>query len=269
MIPLHHEPHFTFRFGDDRLIPRFRLEGVEAGLRVSVFKIDPDTDERLGLLAKAIVGEGGWADLSEPIVVRAGEAFIAVLSIDPMRLRRGAIMRNAIILGQVSVLMLMVPCGNAPAQESAKRDAKVGPYRIELPAIWSAPKQDPKKAPIVAVRHNKEARQIGEILAAPLAGSVEKETSELIESAKKNPAAFSVEESGAFVTKDGVKGKKIVLAIKARDPNYGSPLTFCSIYLPNDDGSCITVKLRCGSADFAALRSEFDDILAGATKASP
>jgi hypothetical protein len=59
MIPLYHESHFTFRFDEGRIIPRFHLEGVEAGRRVSVFKIDPNTDERLGLLATAIVGEGG------------------------------------------------------------------------------------------------------------------------------------------------------------------------------------------------------------------
>ena len=45
---------------------------------MSVFKIHPVTGERLGLLTTAIVGEGGWADLAEPIIVRAGEAFIAV-----------------------------------------------------------------------------------------------------------------------------------------------------------------------------------------------
>jgi hypothetical protein len=78
MIPLHEDPWFTFRFADSRIIPRFHLEGVEAGRRVSVFKIDPGTGERLGLLVTATVGEGGWVDLSEPITVRAGEAFIAV-----------------------------------------------------------------------------------------------------------------------------------------------------------------------------------------------
>ena len=78
MIPLYHDPHFTFRFADDRIIPRFRLEGIEAGRRVSVFKIDPTTGERLGLLATGIVGDGGWIDLQEPIIVKAGEAFIAV-----------------------------------------------------------------------------------------------------------------------------------------------------------------------------------------------
>ena len=62
MRPLYQDPHFTFRFADDRIIPRFHLEGVEAGGRVKVFRIDPDTGERLGLLATATVGEGGWVN---------------------------------------------------------------------------------------------------------------------------------------------------------------------------------------------------------------
>ncbi len=78
MLPLHRDPHFTFRFADDRLIPRFHLEGVEAGVRVLVFKVDPATGNRLALLATATVGEGGWVDLAEPIIVRAGETFLAV-----------------------------------------------------------------------------------------------------------------------------------------------------------------------------------------------
>ncbi len=78
MRPLYHDPHFTFRFADDRIIPRFHLEGVEAGRLVEVFKLDPGTGKRLGLLATATVGEAGWVDLPEPIIVRAGEAFVAV-----------------------------------------------------------------------------------------------------------------------------------------------------------------------------------------------
>ena len=60
------------------IIPRFHLEGVDARRRVSIFKIDPGTGEPLDLLATATVSEGGRVDLGEPIIVRAGEAFIAV-----------------------------------------------------------------------------------------------------------------------------------------------------------------------------------------------
>ena len=40
MIPLHHDSHYTFRFADDRIISRFHIEGVSAGRRVDVFRID-------------------------------------------------------------------------------------------------------------------------------------------------------------------------------------------------------------------------------------
>jgi hypothetical protein len=43
-----------------------------------VFKIDPDTDKRLGLTAMATVGDDEWVDLIEPIIVRVDDAFIAV-----------------------------------------------------------------------------------------------------------------------------------------------------------------------------------------------
>jgi hypothetical protein len=83
MLSLYEDPCFTFRFADDRIIPRFHLEAVEAGRRVKVYKIDPGTEEWLGLLATATVGEGGWVDLSEPIIVRAGQAFVALPETSP------------------------------------------------------------------------------------------------------------------------------------------------------------------------------------------
>lgn len=78
MLPLYHDPWHTFRFADDRNIPRFHLEGVLPGSQVSVIKIDPGSGERLGSLATATVGEGGWVHLPQPITMRAGEGFIAV-----------------------------------------------------------------------------------------------------------------------------------------------------------------------------------------------
>ncbi len=77
-LMIYQEPWFTFRFANDRIIPRFHLEEVPAGRRVSVFKIDAYTGKRLDLLATATVEEGGWVDLIVPIIVRAGDAFIAV-----------------------------------------------------------------------------------------------------------------------------------------------------------------------------------------------
>jgi hypothetical protein len=78
MKALYEDPWFIFRFAEDRLIPRFHLEGIEVGRNISVIRIDPATGERLSLLATATVGEGGWVDLAEPIIVMAGDAFIAV-----------------------------------------------------------------------------------------------------------------------------------------------------------------------------------------------
>jgi hypothetical protein len=67
-----------FRFAEDRIIPRFHLEGIEAGKPVTVFQIDPVSGKRLRLLAMAKVGKDGWVDLPQPIIVLAGDAFIAV-----------------------------------------------------------------------------------------------------------------------------------------------------------------------------------------------
>ena len=78
MLPLYEDPWFTFRFADDRVIPRFHLEGVPAGTPVAVHRIDPITEERRELIATAGAGDGGWVDLPEPLRVRAGDAFVAV-----------------------------------------------------------------------------------------------------------------------------------------------------------------------------------------------
>jgi hypothetical protein len=68
VIPLYHEAHFTFRFADERRVLRFHLEGVEAGRRLSVFRLDPATERALDRIATAVVGDGGWVVLAEPTV---------------------------------------------------------------------------------------------------------------------------------------------------------------------------------------------------------
>jgi hypothetical protein len=77
------DPHFTFRFTEDRFVDRFHLDGVEFGRQVTVFMIVPAGGDRRVLVATATVGEGGWVDLAEPIVVRAGDAFVAVPEAPP------------------------------------------------------------------------------------------------------------------------------------------------------------------------------------------
>ena len=78
MLPLFHDPHFTFRFAEDRIIPRFPSGGRRGRATCLGVQDRPRHRQALGLLATATVGEGGWVDLAEPIIVRAGEAFIAV-----------------------------------------------------------------------------------------------------------------------------------------------------------------------------------------------
>lgn len=78
MLPLYRDPYFTFHFGDDRIVPRFHLDGVAAGVRVSVYRLDATPETCSELLATATADEGGWVDLPEPLVVRAGEGFVAV-----------------------------------------------------------------------------------------------------------------------------------------------------------------------------------------------
>jgi hypothetical protein len=43
MLPLYHDPHFTFRFAEDRLVGRFHLDDVAPGTPVTVFALDPAT----------------------------------------------------------------------------------------------------------------------------------------------------------------------------------------------------------------------------------
>jgi hypothetical protein len=183
----------------------------------------------------------------------------------------GFVIRGEKVKTILSGLFLLGLSATILADDPAKgQDRKVdlGRYRIALPPTW--PAANPPKDPIVAIRKKDkdDSRQIGEILASTLPDTVEKESAELIDSAKKNPDLITAEESGDFVTKSGVKGKKVLLTIKAKDPNYGSPQAFYSIYLPLPDKGCVTIKLRCGSAEFPALRGEFEKIVSGAEQAA-
>lgn len=118
MTPLYQDPCFTFRFAEDRLISRFHLESVPAGRQVSVFKVDPSTGQRLSLLRSAIAGKEGWVDLAQPIVMRAGEAFIAVP--EPRRLTYSPGQRLLYAIGVVGFLALAgFLCGLIQGTENA------------------------------------------------------------------------------------------------------------------------------------------------------
>jgi hypothetical protein len=73
-VNLYSDPFFTFRFAEDRRIPRFHLEGIPVGRPVSIYAAEPDGE----LLGTAVVGEDGWVDLEQPLVVRAGDVFVVV-----------------------------------------------------------------------------------------------------------------------------------------------------------------------------------------------
>ena len=78
MVPLYRQPHFAFRFAECRIVARFHLDGVEAGVRVDVYRTDPATGARGSLMATGVSSVSGWVDLAEPVVVQAGDAFVAV-----------------------------------------------------------------------------------------------------------------------------------------------------------------------------------------------
>jgi putative acetyltransferase len=78
-MQIHQDAHYAFRFADDRLIPRFHLEGTLRGQRVSVYRMDSNSGQRLKLLRTAIVGEDSWVDLDDPLIMHAGEGFMAVV----------------------------------------------------------------------------------------------------------------------------------------------------------------------------------------------
>lgn len=75
MIPLYREPHFTFSFREDRIVSRFHLDGVAAGVSVSIAMIDRGTQAGTRFMT-ATVGNDGWVDLDRPLIIRAGGGFI-------------------------------------------------------------------------------------------------------------------------------------------------------------------------------------------------
>jgi hypothetical protein len=76
MIPIFREPWYRFCFAENRLIPRFHLEGVPTGVRVRVYRL---VQEEPGpLLLEGIVGEAGWVECLPPLRMHSGEGFLVI-----------------------------------------------------------------------------------------------------------------------------------------------------------------------------------------------
>ncbi|MFO0865976.1 MAG: hypothetical protein U0744_15225 [Gemmataceae bacterium] len=78
MLPLYRDPHYFFRFDDARIISRVHLEGAKPGLTVKLVRVDPRSMKEGDVIAHAVVEAEGWVEFSPPILVRAGEAFLAI-----------------------------------------------------------------------------------------------------------------------------------------------------------------------------------------------
>ena len=76
-MKLYEDPGYTFWFSENRVIDRFHLDGQLVGRRVSVHALDHHTGQPRQVLLWACVGPGGWVELAEPLVVRAGDGFLA------------------------------------------------------------------------------------------------------------------------------------------------------------------------------------------------
>ena len=78
MLPLYIDNGFRFRFAEDRIIPRFHLEGVRLGAIVIIYRIDPIQGEMDEVLQRAVVGDSGWVELPQPLIVRMGGGFLVI-----------------------------------------------------------------------------------------------------------------------------------------------------------------------------------------------
>ena len=172
---------------------------------------------------------------------------------------------------QPLVITVVVAClsGGLYAADKTGHKVTIGAYTMQVAKGWTVTQAKPKKPGIVAVRlviRDKVKKQVAEILVAKLSGSVDEEWKEMSDSAKKQPKNFKVFDSGDLVTLAGVKGKQILLKLRAKDPDYGFPLVFHSIYLPQRDGTCVTFKLRCGTKYMTSLTKEFEAMVLKAAR---
>lgn len=75
MIPVHRDPDHRFNFAEPRLVGRFHLADVPAGVPVRVRALGPDGVPGPVLLL-AVTGEGGWVTADPPLRVDASNGFV-------------------------------------------------------------------------------------------------------------------------------------------------------------------------------------------------
>jgi hypothetical protein len=80
MIPLFHEPGYTFRFRESRRVSRFHLEGAKLGSPVNVYRFEETTLRPGAFLGSATVGDGGWVDWPGEIFVDETGGFYVVIA---------------------------------------------------------------------------------------------------------------------------------------------------------------------------------------------
>lgn len=163
-----------------------------------------------------------------------------------------------IAMGMLSICLLLV--ASIPSVLASDAVVQMGGYSFVLPPGWTLVKGGRANPGVIAHRYS-AGKKIGEILAATLHGSMDKEIKEMLDSAHSSKGSIHVLDYSHFQTASFLQGRRLTLDINASDPDYGGPLIFHSIYLPRRDGSCTTFKLRCGDSRKKILIPEFNAIL--------
>lgn len=79
MRALYVEPHFTFRFAEERWIDRVHLTDVPAGILARAYRMNISENEPKVCIASGVTDELGWVAFAETVHMHAGDEFIVVV----------------------------------------------------------------------------------------------------------------------------------------------------------------------------------------------
>lgn len=156
--------------------------------------------------------------------------------------------------------------------EPSSRLFKSGVYTISVPESWQMVNPGKNQPGTVAVRMDtKDGKQIkiGEILVAQSSDPVETEYETMMITIKETPDSAKIISSGDIVLANGIKGKQILNSMSAKDPVLGSPLIFCSVYLPMPQSGCVIFKLRYTETQKEIVKKEFDEMMSKVKQDQP